>query len=195
MKKIIILFSCLAILGCSKNEPVLPEPASEEAVSHITKDDLDLIDGTIQLIISREDAIKHGVPASEYDLMEEVLAKHNEGKVQTKAMNSTLAWGALFYKDQDPQYYGRNVATHTDIYGEDMALYYTFSGSNDHDSGHDLYYGLNQTPSYANCVFSWGDSQGNTPLWGFTGSWISLRYEFEGYDVGVCIYEIQDYEI
>lgn len=59
------------------------EPIAEE-VSHISNYDLNLVEGLIQLKISKEEAIKRGVPASEYDLVEETLIKHNSGKVQKK---------------------------------------------------------------------------------------------------------------
>ena len=100
MKKIIFLFCFITLFACSKSEDVSLVPDNSIEVSHITNDDLALVDGYIQLVISKEDAIERGVPASEYDLVEETLIKHNKGKVETKSVNNNiLAWGMLFYQE------------------------------------------------------------------------------------------------
>lgn len=195
MKKFPLLICLLILAACSKNEVISPlddlSPVLSATVSHLCNDDLVLVDGLIQLKISKEEAIRRGVPALEYEIMKETLIKHNEGHVQTKSMNnSTLAWGALFYKDQDPLYESRNEATHYNLEADGITINYTFSGSMDYYSRHNLYYGINgpATPSHA--VFQWGDSQGSILVSDFTSGYISLKYIFEGYYIGVCIYEV-----
>ena len=196
MKKFPLLFCLLILAACSKNEVIPPldnlsSPASSVVVSHLCNDDLILVDGLIQLKISKEEALKRGVPASEYELMQKTLVKHNNGKIQTKSTSgSTLAWGALFYKDQDPLYYMRNVATHYNLEADGITLYYTFEGSMDHYSGHNLYYGIDSMATHSHLIFQWGDSQGSLSLPDFTYGYISLEYIFEGSYEGICIYEI-----
>ena len=195
MRKHLLIICCIVLLGCSKNEPILPEPVSEAAITHITNDDLDLIDGAIQLTITKEEAIKRGVSASEYDLVAETLVKHNKGRAQTKSMNSILAWGTLFYEVGNPDTisYNVNQASHYYLEADSMTLYYTFNNYNSNNTSCNyLYYGLNSPVSLANCVFGWENSQGYTPLWNFTGSWITLEYIIEGMGNGVCVYEIRD---
>lgn len=104
MKKFPFLICLIILAGCSKSEVLSPLddlslPASDVDVSHLGKNDLILIDDLIQLKISKEEAIRRGVSASEYDLLKETLVKHNEktteklkelgkDKIQTKSSNS-----------------------------------------------------------------------------------------------------------
>ncbi len=74
MKKIVFLFCFISLFACSKSEDILLVPSNSAEVSQITNDDLVLVDGLIQLKITKEEAINRGVPASEYDLVEETLA-------------------------------------------------------------------------------------------------------------------------
>ena len=107
MKKIIFLFCFIILFACSKSEDVPLVPDTSVEVSHITNDDLILVDGLIQLKISKEEAVSRGVPASEYDLVKETLFRHNKGKTITKSTNScTLAWGIL----EDPAIFHSNSA-------------------------------------------------------------------------------------
>ena len=197
MKKIIFLFCFITLFACSKSEDVSPVPDNSIEVSHITNDDLALVDGSIQLIISKEEAIERGVPASEYDLVEETLIKHNKGRVETKSVNNILAWGMLFYEvgNMEIIFYNANKASHYYLEADSMTLYYTFNNNNnDYSSCNYLYYGLNGPVSYATYEFGWENSQGHTPLWNFTGSWITLEYIIEGSGGGTCVYEIRDDE-
>ena len=198
MKKIIFLFCFITLLECSKSEDVSLVPDNSIEVSHITNDDLALVDGYIQLVISKEDAIERGVPASEYDLVEETLIKHNKGKVETKSVNNNiLAWGMLFYQEGNLEIISQNAnkASHYYLEADSMTLYYTFTNnSSDYSNFNYLYYGLNGPVSYATYEFGWENSQGYTPLWNFTGSWITLEYIIEGSEGGTCVYEIRDDE-
>ena len=197
MKKYVIFVCLITLWGCSKNVdiPLIPDNSIE--VSHITNDDLALVDGSIQLIISKEEAIERGVPASEYDLLEKTLIKHNKGKVETKSVNNILAWGVLFYQEGNMEIlsYNANKASHYYLEADSMTLYYTFNNGNENYSDYNyLYYGLNGPVSDATYEFGWANSQGYTPLWNFTGSWISLEYIIEGSGFGTCVYEIRDDE-
>lgn len=200
MKKFPLLFCLLILAACSKNEVIPPlddlsSPASSVVVSHLNNDDLVLVDGLIQLKISKEEAVKRGVPASEYDLVEETLIKHNKGRAQTKSMNNILAWGILFYEEGNMEIfsYNANKASHYGLEADSMTLYYTFTNNNpDYSACNYLYYGLNGPVSYATYEFGWANSQGYTPLWNFTGSWITLEYIINGRGFGSCVYEIRD---
>ena len=197
MKKYVIFVCLITLWGCSKNEDILLIPDNSIEVSHITNDDLALVDGSIQLIISKEEAIERGVPASEYDLVEETLIKHNKGGVETKSVNNILAWGILFYQEGNLEIISHNAnkASHYRLEADSMTLYYTFTNnSSDYSNFNYLYYGLNGPVSNATYEFGWENSQGYTPLWNFTGSWISLEYVIEGSGFGSCVYEIRDDE-
>ena len=197
MKKILFFVCFITLFGCSKSETVPLLPSSAAEISHIRNDDLALVDGCIQLVISKEEAIERGVPASEYDLVEETLIKHNKGRVETKSVNNILAWGMLFYQEGDLEIISHNAnkASHYYLEADSMTLYYTFTNnSNDFSDYNYLYYGLNDPVSYATYEFGWENSQGYTPLWNFTGSWITLEYIIEGSEFGSCVYEIRDDE-
>ena len=101
-EKVSLLFCLLILAACSKNEVISPlddlSPVLSATVSHLCNDDLVLVDGLIQLKINKEDALKRGVPESEYALVEETINKHNKEKeellkksgkttIQTKAQN------------------------------------------------------------------------------------------------------------
>ena len=60
MKKIIFLFCFITLFACSKSEDVSLVPDNSIEVSHITNDDLALVDGSILLTISKEEAVKRG---------------------------------------------------------------------------------------------------------------------------------------
>lgn len=197
MKKIIFLFCFITLFACSKSEDVSLVPDNSIEVSHITNDDLALVDRSILLTISKEEAVKRGVPASEYDLVEETLIKHNKGGVETKSVNNILAWGILFYQEGNLEIISHNAnkASHYSLEADSMTLYYTFTNnSSDYSNFNYLYYGLNGPVSNATYEFGWENSQGYTPLWNFTGSWTSLEYVIEGSGFGSCVYEIRDDE-
>lgn len=136
MKKIIFLFCFITLFACSKSEDVSLVPDNSIEVSHITNDDLALVDGFIELIISKEDAIERGVPTSEYDLVVETLVRHNKRRVQTKSVNSTIAIGILQYP-ADIYYssvYLYSLLPQPGGVGGNLTLYYSmgmYTGSGD----------------------------------------------------------------
>lgn len=132
MKKFPLLCCLLILAACSKNE-VIPPPdnlsshAPSVAVSHLDNDDLTLVDGLIQLKISKEEAVNRGVPASEYDLVEGTIARHNEtkGPLTKSVSRQMLAWGILEYPST--QYHSNSVSgLRVDAVGTgSIILYYT----------------------------------------------------------------------
>ena len=202
MKKILFLLCFIALFGCSKNETIPAPPPSDIETSHLTTDDMVLIDDIIHLKISKEEAIKRGVPASEYELLEETLTIHNNKtaeildrigrkNVQTKSSNSiTLAWGTLQYPNA---FYG-NVASPfpVSITGEGdggITLNYTFGTNYDNSGYHTLYYNIGGMGQ----ILEWGYAQGEIPFPGFTFGLVSFEYYYEGLgNYGICFYQIYD---
>ena len=209
MKKIIILFCFITLFACSKSEDVSLVPDNSIEVSHITNDDLALVDGYIQLVISKEEAIERGVPASEYDLVEETLIKHNRGtdemldktgkkNVQTKSerYGNTMAFGML----QDPSYYYFNSVSFIPLCVENennsggIILNYTFSsdGVTDLDR-HILKYHFVGYFGGMGEIEEYGYTIGDLPFPSFTSGSAALEYNFYGYSsYGICIYQIFD---
>jgi hypothetical protein len=204
MKKIIFLFCFIILFACSKSEDVPLVPDNSVEVSHITNDDLVLVDGLVQLNISKEEAVNRGVPNSEYDLIYEQLIKLNESKkhflkdagknsISKARFRSTLKWGILYSYDSfaNPQYYQMNIASPIPFDTTDgLVLSYSFSNQPDDYGGHWLYYTVNSSTGH---IFDWGGSSGAIPLTDYTYGLISLEYIFDGYDVGVCVYQIDEY--
>ena len=200
MKKIIFLFCFITLFACSKSEDVSLVPDNSIKVSHITNDDLALVDGFIQLIISREDAVKRGVPASEYDLVEETLARHNKSRVQTKSVNSTIAWGILqypadiFYSDV----YLYSLLPLSGGEGGSLTLYYSMgmsTGSGDNCT-HTLAYILSGWASdvhtyISDSVSEYSSGEGAIPFPYLDEASLSLNYSNNSCSQGVCIYDIQ----
>lgn len=100
MKKIIFLFCFITLFACSKSEDVSLVPDNSIEVSHITNDDLALVDGSILLTISKEEAVKRGVPASEYDLVEETLIKHNKAEWKPSPLITYLRGEYFFIRKE-----------------------------------------------------------------------------------------------
>jgi hypothetical protein len=196
MKKYALLVCLISIVGCSKSEAILSVPSMTEEVSHISNYDLNLVDGLIQLKISKEEAIKRGVPASEYDLVEETLIKHNSGKVQTKAMNNnTLAWGILEYPtNADHSNSAGPFFVSQSLYGGGICLSYSMGTGN--EGSNYLTYHLYDSPSsdpIYDCAYSYGFSQEVIPFPSFDSGSITLDYSYDGPYTGICIYEIYSY--
>ena len=169
-------------------------------VSHITNDDLALVDGFIELIISKEDAIERGVPASEYDLVVETLVRHNKRRVQTKSVNSTIAWGILQYP-ADIYYSDVYLYSLLPLPGGDggsLTLHYSMgmsTGSGDNCT-HTLTYNLfgwasdyHSTISDSVSEYSYGE--GAIPFPYLDEASLSLNYSNNSCSQGVCIYDIQ----
>ena len=208
MKKIIFLFCFIFLFACSKSEDIPLIPDNIE-VSHITNDDLALVDGFIQLKISKEEAIMRGVPASEYDLVEEALIKHNEGttellkkqgkeRVQTKSdrYGNTMAYGMLQY----PSTAFSNYISFIPLYVENVEsdggiiLSYTFSSDNISElDRHVLKYHFVGYFGGMGEIEEYGYTIGDLPLPGFTFGSAALEYNFYGNaSNGICIYQIYD---
>lgn len=204
MKKLLFLICAITIIGCSKNETTPSMSSSKAEISHLNDCDLDLVDGSIQLIISKEDAIDRGVSAFEYDLVKNLLVKHNNGKGQSLTLErkektltksgsgSTLAWGVLFYKYQDPQYDGMNQISPFWLNADDVTLYYTFDGISEDYANHTLVVTMNGPGMPGDIIIEPGDAVGYRPFTNVTDCMCSLYYSFSGYDLGVCIYDIRD---
>lgn len=208
MKKIIFLFCFISLFACSKSEDIPLIPDNIE-VSHITNDDLALVDGLIQLKISKEEAVSRGVPALEYDVVKEALIKHNEGttellkkqgkeRVQTKSdrYGNTMAYGML----QDPADLHFNyisfiplcVANEESDGG--IILSYTFSSDSISElDRHVLKYHFVGYFGGMGEIEEYGYTIGDLPLPGFTSGSASLEYNFYGNaSYGICIYQIYD---
>lgn len=190
MKKYVFFVCLISIIGCSKNEAILSVPSITKEDSHISNYDLSLVDGLIQLKISKEEALSRGVSASEYDLVEETLIKHNNGKVRTRSMNNnTLAWGIL----EDP-----SNANHSNSFGPFYINFTPFAGtltlcysmSSTNDSSSNLQYHLFGSNSYDGTVFGYGFTQGTIPFFSFWKGFINLNYYIEGIGQGICVYEV-----
>lgn len=205
MKKLPLLICLLILAACSKNEVIPPLddlslPASSVVVSHLDNDDLILVDGLIQLKISREDAIERGVPTSEYDLVVETLVRHNKRRVQTKSVNSTIAWGILQYP--------------ADIYYSDVYLYSLLPLSGGDGGSLTLHYSMGMsTGSGDNCthtltynLFGWASDyhspisdsvseysygEGAIPFPYLDEASLSLNYYNSTGSPGVCIYDVR----
>lgn len=190
MRKHLLIICCIVLLGCSKNEPILPEPVSEAAITHITNDDLDLIDGAIQLTITKEEAIKRGVPASEYDLVAATLVRHNKGRAQTKAMNSTLAWGMLEYPATPLHNNSAGPLLVSPPSGSGITLNYTMGtlGATSHTLSYHVYGSYSVTDS----VSAWSYGQGEIHFPGFEFGYMMLDYTKDGPDQGICVYDVVD---
>jgi len=209
MKKIIILFCFITLFACSKSEDVSIVPDNSVELSHITNDDLALVDGLIQLKFSKEEAVSRGVPALEYDVVKEALIKHNEGttellkkqgkeSVQTKTdrYGNTLAFGMLQY----PSYQHLNyvsfiplcVANENSTGG--IILNYTFSSDNISElDRHVLKYHFVGYFGGMGEIEEYGYTIGDLPFPGFTSGSAALEYKFYGNSsYGICIYQIFD---
>ncbi len=198
MKKIIFLFCFISLFACSKSEDIPLIPDNIE-VSHITNDDLALVDGSILLTISKEEAVKRGVPASEYDLVEETLARHNNSRVQTKSVNSTIAWGILqypadiFYSDV----YLYSLLPLPGGVGGSLTLYYTMgmrTGSGDNCT-HTLAYILSGWASdvhtyISDFVSEYSYGEGAIPFPDLDAASLSLNYYNSSDSPGICVYNI-----
>lgn len=206
MKKFPFLICLIILAGCSKSEVLSPLddlslPASDVDVSHLGKKDLILIDDLIQLKISKEEAIRRGVSASEYDLLKETLVKHNEktteklkelgkDKIQTKSSNSiTLAWGMLQYP---ADFYG-NVASPFPVSttgegDEGITFTYDFAGDYADSGSHTLYYNIGGL----GWINEWGNAQGEIPFPGFSFGLVSFEYYYEGQGRGLFLYHFYD---
>jgi hypothetical protein len=178
-------------------------------VSHVSNDDLVLVDGLIQLKISKEEAVSRGVPASEYDLVREALIKHNEGttellkkqgreRVQTKSdrYGNTLAFGMF----QDPSDYHLNYVSFIPlcVANEEseggIILNYTFSSNGVTElDRHILKYHFVGYFGGMGEIEEYGYTIGDLPLPGFTFGSAALEYNFYGNaSYGICIYQIYD---
>ena len=208
MKKIIFLFCFITLFACSKSEDVSLVPDNIVEVSHITNDDLALVDGLIQLKISKEEAVSRGVPASEYDLVKEALIKHNEGttellkkqgreRFQTKSdrYGNTMAYGML----QDPADYHLNYVSFIPLCVENVEsdggiiLSYTFSSDNISElDRHVLKYHFVGYFGGMGEIEEYGYTIGDLPLPGFTFGSAAFEYTFYGSGYGICIYQIYD---
>lgn len=212
MKKFPLLICLLILAACSKNEVIPPLddlslPTSSVVVSHLDNDDLILVDGLIQLKISREDAIERGVPASEYDLVEETLIKHNKNKfdllkkagksvVQTKSemYGNTMAFGML----QDPPYERLNytsipLSVANEEGGGGIILSCTFSSNNTSDfDRHVLKYQANGLGGAMGEIEEYGYTIEDYPFPNFIFGWMTLEYTFYGSSYGICVYEVYD---
>ena len=208
MKKIIFLFCFITLFACSKSEDVSLVPDNIVEVSHITNDDLALVDGLIQLKISKEEAVSRGVPASEYDLVKEALIKHNEGttellkkqgreRFQTKSdrYGNTMAYGML----QDPADYHLNYVSFIPLCVENVEsdggiiLSYTFSSYNISElDRHVLKYHFVGYFGGMGEIEEYGYTIGDLPFPGFTLGSAAFEYTFYGSGYGICIYQIYD---
>ena len=208
MKKIIFLFCFITLFACSKSEDVSLVPDNIVEVSHITNDDLALVDGLIQLKISKEEAVSRGVPASEYDLVKEALIKHNEGttellkkqgreRFQTKSdrYGNTMAYGML----QDPADYHLNYVSFIPLCVENVEsdggiiLSYTFSSYNISElDRHVLKYHFVGYFGGMGEIEEYGYPIGDLPVPGFTLGSAAFEYTFYGSGYGICIYQIYD---
>lgn len=208
MKKIIFLFCFISILSCSKNDGIPLVPSNSIEVSHVCNDDLVLVDGLIQLKISKEEAVSRGIPASEYDLVEEALIKHNEGttellkkqgkeRVQTKSdrYGNTMAYGML----QDPADYHLNYVSFIPLCVENVEsdggiiLSYTFSSNNISElDRHVLKYHFVGYFGGMGEIEEYGYTIGNQPFPGFTLGSVSFEYFYYGSTYGFCVYQIYD---
>jgi hypothetical protein len=200
MKKYVIFVCLITLWGCSKNEDILLNPDNSIEVSHITNDDLALVDGFIELIISKEDAIERGVPASEYDLVEETLARHNNSRVQTKSVNSTIAWGILQYP---ADFFNSDVNLYSLLplpggVGGSLTLYYSMgmsTGSGD-NCEHTLEYTLSgwvldDHAYFHDIVLEYSSGEGTIPFPYLYEASMRLNYSNNSCSQGVCIYDIQ----
>lgn len=206
MKKILFLICFITLFGCSKSETIPSLPSSTLEVSHISNDDLALVDGYVQLIISEEEAIKRGVPASEYNLISEQLTQLKENKnrflkkdekdnVHTKSeLRYTIAWGILYYKDQDPQFISYNISpTHNFNTTDGIVLFYSFTNPQDDYNYHKIDYIINGSTSLMGYFYDSYNSSGSIPFPDAIYGSIKLEYTFLGSDVGVCVYQVDDY--
>ena len=205
MKKFPLLIYLLILAACSKNEVIPPLddlslPASSVVVSHLDNDDLILVDGLIQLKISREDAIERGVPASEYDLVVETLVRHNKRRVQTKSVNSTIAIGILQYP-ADIYYssvYLYSLLPQPGGVGGNLTLYYSmgmYTGSGD-NCVHTLDYtlsgwSLNGHSGVSSYVTEYSYGDGSIPFPYLDEASLSLNYYNSTGSPGVCIYDVR----
>lgn len=208
MKKYIIVFCLITLLGCSKNENDFASSSLCEEISHISNYDLALVDDSIQLITSREEAIKRGVPSSEYDRVEEALIRHNERtidllkrlgkeKSQTRSNRSgnTMAFGML----QDPPVYYMNYYTSNPLNVANefntggIILSYTLVGYNSSSSDkHVLRYAVTGPIASMGEIERYGYTIEDFPIPGFTFGWVSLEYSYSGFGYGICIFQIID---
>ena len=190
MKKYVLFVCLVCIIGCSKNETILPVSSITEEVSHISNYDLSFVDGLIQLKISKEEALCRGVSASEYDLVEETLMKHNNSTVRTRAMNNnTLAWGIL--EDPSNAYHSNSFGPfYVSItpYAGTLTLSYAMSSMNDGSSN--LQYHLFGTNTFDGTISGYGFTQGTVPFFSFWEGFINLNYYTVAYSQGICVYEV-----
>ena len=214
MKRFSVLVCLIMLAGCSKSEVLTPlddrsSPVSSIVVSHLCNDDLVLVDGLIQLKISKEEAIKRGVPASEYNLVEKTLIEHNErtinllkkaGKsgVRTKSemYGNTMAFGML----QDPPHYLFNyvnsiplcVANEGSSGG--IVLSCTFSSDSITDlDRHVLRCNNVGSGSGPSQIEEYGYTIKDYYFPGFMFGSMTLEYSYYGNSYyGICIYQIYD---
>ena len=198
MKKFPLLCCLLILAACSKNE-VIPPPDNisshtpSVAVSHLDNDDLTLVDGLIQLKISKEEAVNRGVPASEYDLVEGTIARHNEtkGPLTKSVSRQMLAWGILEYPST--QYHSNSVSgLRVDAVGTGSIILYYTMGS-DPDGYSILDYSIYGAYSAPNSVFGLGRVDGSIPFPDFWWGFMSLSYTYWGIGTGVCVYSVEEY--
>ena len=208
MKKFLFLFCFISLFACSKSEDIPLIPDNNIEVSHITNDDLALVDGSIQLTIGKEEAVKRGVPASEYDLVKEALIKHNEGStelrkkqgkdgVQTKSdrNGNTLAYGMLQYPSNAFSNYISFIPLCVENVESDggIILSYTFSSDNISElDRHVLKYHFVGYFGGMGEIEEYGYTIGDLPLPGFTFGSAAFEYTFYGSGYGICIYQIYD---
>jgi len=190
MKKIIFLFCFITLFACSKSEDITLVPDNRIKVSHITNDDLVLVEGLVQLNICKEEAINRGVSASEYDLVEETLSRFNTEKVQTRSMNTPWSYGILEYPANSTH---SNSAGPINIYqslsGNGVSLSYMM-GSGNEGSNTLCYHLYGITDPIHDDVYSYGQSSGVIPFPSFEFGWMTLDYSYEGSGQGICYYEI-----
>ncbi len=190
MKKILFLICFIALFGCSKSETIPSLPSSDVKLSHINNDDLALVDGGIQLIINKEEAMKRGVSASEYDLINETITKHNSRYPETKSENRTIAFGILIYNQNCLPYYNSNKVSGINITEDSIILHSTFSDPNDPNAPyHELYYTFFDS-CLGGAIFAAPGTDDYHPFTSVFECSLTLEYFFPWYDNGVCVYEI-----
>lgn len=193
MKKLCILICFIALFGCSKSETIPLLPSSTAEISHINNDDLAFVDGYIQLAISKEEAIKRGVPASEYDLVERVLTKHNEGReTQTKSgTRQILQQGILI--DPANDYHNNFVSgMRVDaIATGGLILHYTMGA--DSNGYNYLDYHLYGCDTISGMEQGLGLVDGDVVFPDFWWGFMSLYYTYYGDGCGVCTYTVEEY--
>ena len=215
MKKALFVICLILSVGCTKNEIVSPMASSEPVKtvssaypSHLNDDDLALIDGSIRLRISKEDALKRGVSVLEYDLVYEQLEKLNESRnqfaaeernsiAQTKAGTrsiNTLDMGILLYQRDNLPFFDSNKRYPIPI-GENSSIIirYTFSSPDEPFDTHELNYNLYGplSPLSGQITEYWATT-GYVPVYNTLDSTMGLEYIFHGDSFAVCVYEIME---